>query len=270
VHPGIGSQARLALRAPGAGLTEVILPLLVNDLAAPGTGAVTQVLDDYHLITEPAVHQAVSYLLERAPPSLRLVIAGRQDPPLPLARLRARGQLGEIRAADLRFTADEAGASLTDALTVPLSDEDTERLRARTEGWPAAMHLATLSLRSGGDPRAFIDAFAGDDRHVADYPTSEVLASLEPAIRAFLIDTSILDRVTDSLCDAVRGREDSAAILHALEQSNQRSCRSTPADGGTATARCSPTSCGCSPAPRRRRRSRTATPARAAGTATTA
>jgi LuxR family maltose regulon positive regulatory protein len=221
VHAGTGSPARVALRAPGAGLTEVILPLLVNELAAPGTGSVTLVLEDYHVITNRAVHEALSYLLERSPPSLRIVIASREDPPLPLPRLRARDELYEIRAADLRFTAEEARAFLAGALATPLSDEDTERLRQRTEGWPAAMHLATLSLRSGGDTRAFVDAFSGDDRHVVDYLTSEVLESLGPEIRGFLTHTSILDRFTAPLCDAVRGRNDSAGILHALEQSNQ-------------------------------------------------
>jgi LuxR family maltose regulon positive regulatory protein len=221
VQPGIGSRARVALRGPGAGLTEVILPLLVNDLAAPDTTPITLVLDDYHVITNRAVHAALGYLLERVPRSLRIVIASREDPPLPLPRLRARDELCELRAADLRFTADEARAFLAGALDAPLSDADAERLRARTDGWPAAMHLATLSLRSAGDPRAFIDAFSGDDRNVVDYLTSEVLASLDPQTRAFLAQTSILDRFTAQLCDAVRGREDSAGILRALERSSQ-------------------------------------------------
>jgi LuxR family transcriptional regulator, maltose regulon positive regulatory protein len=221
VHPGLGSRARVALRGPGAGLTEVILPLLVNDLAAPGTGPVALVLDDYHVINDRAVHEALSYLLERSPPSLRIVIASREDPPLPLARLRGRDQLCEIRAADLRFTADEARAFLAGALENPLADADAERLRERTEGWPAALHLAALSLRSSADPRGFVDAFAGDDRHVGDFLTSEVLARLDPEIRAFLTQTSILDRFTAPLCDAVRGRDDSAGILKALEQSSQ-------------------------------------------------
>jgi ATP/maltotriose-dependent transcriptional regulator MalT len=159
VRPGIGLTARTALRAPGAGLTEVVLPLLVNDLAAPDTSAVKLVLDDYHVITNPAVHDALGYLLERMPPSLRIVVASREDPPLALARLRARGELCELRAADLRFAADEARAFLAGALDVALSDEDAERLRERTEGWPAAMHLATLSVRAAGDARAFVDAF---------------------------------------------------------------------------------------------------------------
>jgi ATP/maltotriose-dependent transcriptional regulator MalT len=219
VRPGIGLTARTALRAPGAGLTEVVLPLLVNDLAAPDTSAVKLVLDDYHVITNPAVHDALGYLLERMPPSLRIVVASREDPPLALARLRARGELCELRAADLRFAADEARAFLAGALDVALSDEDAERLRERTEGWPAAMHLATLSVRAAGDARAFVDAFSGDDRHVVDYLTSEVLASLDPEPRAFLTQTSILDRFTAPLCDAVRGRDDSAAIIRALEQS---------------------------------------------------
>jgi ATP/maltotriose-dependent transcriptional regulator MalT len=221
VHPGIGSRARVALRGPGAGLTEVILPLLVNDLAAPDTGSVALVLDDYHVITNREVHDALGYLLERSPPSLRIVIASREDPPLALPRLRARDQLCEIRAADLRFTADEARQFLAGALENPLADADAERLRERTEGWPAALHLATLSLRSSADPRAFVDAFAGDDRHVADFLTSEVLARVDPELRAFLTQTSILDRFTAPLCDAVRGRDDAAGILKALEQSSQ-------------------------------------------------
>jgi ATP/maltotriose-dependent transcriptional regulator MalT len=221
VHPAIGSQARVALRGPGAGLPEVILPLLVNDLAAPDTGPVALILDDYHEITSPEVHDALGYLIERSPPSLRIAIASREDPPLALPRLRARDQLCEIRAADLRFTADEAREFLAGALENRLADADAERLRERTEGWPAALHLATLSLRSSADPRAFVDAFAGDDRHVVDFLTSEVLAGLDPEIRAFLTQTSILDRFTAPLCDAVRGRDDAAGILKALEQSSQ-------------------------------------------------
>jgi LuxR family maltose regulon positive regulatory protein len=219
VRPGIGLTARAALRAPGAGLTEVVVPLLINDLAEPDTSVVKLVLDDYHVITNPAVHDALGYLLERMPPSLRIAIATREDPPLALARLRARGELCELRAADLRFAEDEARAFLAAALDVALSDEDAERLRERTEGWPAAMHHATLSLRSGGDARAFVDAFSGDDRYVVDYLTSEVLASLDPDPRAFLTQTSILERFTAPLCDAVRGRQDSPAIIQALEQS---------------------------------------------------
>jgi ATP/maltotriose-dependent transcriptional regulator MalT len=221
VRPGIGVNARAALRAPGAGLTEAVLPLLVNELVAPDTSVVKLVLDDYHAITNSAVHDALGYLLERMPPSLRIVIASREDPPLALPRLRARDELCELRAADLRFTAEEARAFLTSAPDVALSDADAERLRERTEGWPAAMHLATLSLRSAGDARAFVDAFSGDDRHVVDYLTSEVLASLDPELRAFLTQTSILDHFTAPLCDAVREREDSAAMIHALEQAGQ-------------------------------------------------
>ena len=217
VHAGIGSQAAIALRGPGAPLTELVLPLLVNDLAAPEAAPVTLVLDDYHVITDPAVHDAVGYLLERAPRTLRIVLASREDPPLPLARLRARDDLCELRAADLRFSADEA----RDFLAGTVGDADAERLRERTGGWPAALHLATISLRSAVDPHAFVDAFSGDDRHVVDYLTSEVLASLSPTTREFLGETAILERFTAPLCDAVRGRDDSAAILRALEQSNQ-------------------------------------------------
>src|SRR5437773_487573 len=148
VDAGLGTQALAALRAPGAGLTEVALPSLINELTGSDEDReLVLVLDDYHVITNPEVHAAVAYLVERLPRSLRLVIACREDPPLPLARLRARAELCELRADELRFTAQEARAFLNETLAVGLSDADVDRLRERTEGWPAALYLAALSLR---------------------------------------------------------------------------------------------------------------------------
>jgi ATP/maltotriose-dependent transcriptional regulator MalT len=219
VEPDIGGHALAAHSAPGAGVIDVVLPLLLNDLAALETGIVL-VLDDYHVITNPDIHEALGFLVDRLPESLRLILATREDPPLPLARLRARGDLGELRAAELRFSAEEAKTFLNDVLDLGLSEEDIGRLQERTEGWPAALYLAALSMRGRADPRALIDRFAGDDRHLVDYLTGEVLARQPPELRSFLLRTSILTRVCGPLCDVVTDRDDSALILGELERSN--------------------------------------------------
>jgi LuxR family maltose regulon positive regulatory protein len=219
VSPHLGAQALAALRAPGAGFTDVVLPFLINDLAAL-QDEIVLVFDDYHAITNAAVHNALGFLVERLPASLRLVIATREDPPLSLPRMRARGELGELRAQHLRFTAEETRTFLNETLAVGLSDADLERLQERTEGWPAALYLAALSMRERDDRSAFLAAFAGDDRHVVDYLTAEVLAEQPDQIRSFLLETSLLDRFCPDLCDAVRERTDSAGILQDLERVN--------------------------------------------------
>jgi LuxR family maltose regulon positive regulatory protein len=219
VVPGVGDRALAALRTPGGDLVDVVLPMFLNDLAGLDVGLAV-VLDDYHVITEPAVYDALAYLLDHAPNGLRIIVATRQDPPLPLGRLRARGELGEVRAGDLRFSSDESSAFLIDALELDLSAADLERLQARTEGWPAALYLAALTLRGRPDASALIERFAGDDRYVVDYLTAEVLARQTPELRAFLLQTSILKRFCGPLCDAVTGRTDSSERLVELERSN--------------------------------------------------
>jgi LuxR family maltose regulon positive regulatory protein len=219
LEPGLGERALAALRMPGASLRDVVLPTFLNDLAGLDRD-LTLVIEDYHLVGDPEVHRAVAYLVERAPHSLRVVLSTREDPPLPLGRLRARGELIEIRADDLRFTENETAAFLTESLGLKLSQDDVARLHARTEGWPAALYLAALSLAGRSDASAAIDRFAGDDRFVVDYLTSEVLARQTPELRAFLLRTSILGRFCGPLCDAVAGAEDSAARLGELERSN--------------------------------------------------
>jgi LuxR family transcriptional regulator, maltose regulon positive regulatory protein len=219
IEPEIGTRALAAHATPAAGLVEVTLPLLLNDLAALDEELVL-VLDDYHVIANAEIHEALAYLVERMPSSLRLVLATREDPPLPLGRLRARGQLAELRASDLRFQTDEATAFLNDSLGLDLAPADVERLQARTEGWPAALYLAALSLRGRPDPTSLIDAFAGDDRHVVDYLTGEVLARLPADLRLFLVRTSILTRLCGPLCDAVAETRGSDRILDELERSN--------------------------------------------------
>jgi ATP/maltotriose-dependent transcriptional regulator MalT len=219
VEPEIGTRALAAHATPGAGLVEVTLPLLLNDLAALDERLVL-VLDDYHVIANAEIHEALAYLVERVPSSFRLVLATREDPPLPLGRLRARGQLAELRASELRFSNDEASAFLNDSLGLDLSMADVERLQARTEGWPAALYLAALSLRGQPDPTSLIDAFAGDDRHVVDYLTGEVLARVPADLREFLVRTSILTRLCGPLCDVVAQTDGSDRILDELERSN--------------------------------------------------
>jgi LuxR family transcriptional regulator, maltose regulon positive regulatory protein len=219
VEPDLGAQALAAHRTPGAGLVDVVLPILLNELATR-RDEVVLVLDDYHVISNDEIHAAVAYLVERMPSSLRLVLATREDPPLPLGRLRARGQLAELRADVLRFSSAETTAFLNDSLGLDLSVDDLERLQARTEGWPAALYLAALSLRGESDPTRLIDAFAGDDRHVVDYLTGEVLARLSGELRSFLVRTSILTRLCGPLCDVVAETNGSDRILDELERSN--------------------------------------------------
>jgi LuxR family maltose regulon positive regulatory protein len=218
VERELGGRALAALRTPGADLVDVVLPLLLNDLAALERELVL-VVDDYHLIANPEVHEALAYLIAHAPGSFRLVLATREDPPLSLGRMRARGELGELRAGELRFTGEETAVFLTDALGLELSADNVALLQARTEGWPAALYLAALSLR-GRDASAVIERFAGDDRFLVDYLAAEVLARQPPELRSFLLQTSILKRFCGPLCDAVADRENSAALLAELERSN--------------------------------------------------
>lgn len=219
IEPDVGGRALAALRTPGADLIDVVLPSLINDLAALDREIVL-VIEDYHVITDPQVHEGLGRLLARMPSTLRLVLSTREDPPLPLARLRARGELTEIRAADLRFDALEVATFLVDTLQLGLSEADVARLQARTEGWPAALYLAALTLRGAPDASAAIERFAGDDRYLVDYLTGEVLARQSPELRSFLLRTSILKRFSGPLCDAVLEREGSAALLTELERSN--------------------------------------------------
>ncbi|HJW21189.1 MAG TPA: LuxR C-terminal-related transcriptional regulator, partial [Candidatus Limnocylindrales bacterium] len=219
LQTGVGDRALATLRSPGADLIGVVLPLLLNDVAELARD-VALVIEDYYLITNSDVHQALAYVVERSPARLRIVLSTRHDPALPLGRLRARGELTEVRADDLRFTDEEARQFLTGPLGLRLSDDDLARLQARTEGWPAALYLAALTLRGQADPSSIIERFAGDDRYIVDYLTTEVLARQTPALRSFLLRTSILARFCGPLCDAVTGGEDSADRLAELERSN--------------------------------------------------
>ena len=196
-----------------------MLTTLLNDLGALPDDVVL-VLDDYHVIDAREVHEGMSFLLDHLPPRLHLVIASRADPALPLARMRARGELVEIRAADLRFTSEEAAAYLNDMMGLALTAQDVAALEGRTEGWIAALQLAALSMQGRDDNAGFIAAFAGDDRYIVDYLAEEVLQRQPEQVQDFLLQTSVLDRLSGSLCDAVTGQTGGKATLEALDRGN--------------------------------------------------
>jgi LuxR family maltose regulon positive regulatory protein len=219
VAPQLGDGALAALRVPGIDPLEVAIPALLNDPAASEARHVL-ILDDYHVLTDVRIHEAVEYLLAYLPPSLRLVISSRSDPPLPLARMRARGELTEIRAADLRFSAAEAAGLVSTVGQVTAETDVVDPLVSRTEGWAVGLKLAALTIRGAPDPAARAAAVRGDDRHVIDFLTSEVLDRLPADRRDFLVRTAILERLCGSLCDAVLGRTRSATVLEALERAD--------------------------------------------------
>jgi LuxR family maltose regulon positive regulatory protein len=219
VEPGVGAGARAALGRQTADLYRAVLPELLNELSRVRS-PLFLVLDDYHLVTNPTCHQTLTFFLDRLPASVHVALSGRTDPPLPLARMRARGELAEIRVAELQFTDEEALALLNGAMGLQLTAADVERLAERTEGWAAGLYLAGLSVRGREDASAFIAAFSGDNRHIADYLGAEVLARQPETIRRFLLRTSILERLSGPLCDAVLEAEGSAGLLAELERSN--------------------------------------------------
>ena len=216
--PGIG-QGALELLASSSAPTDLALTTLLNELAV-APGQVWLVLDDFHLVDGPAVREGVTFLVEHLPPRVHLVLTTRLDPDLPLARWRARGELTEIRAADLRFTTEEAATYLTTTTGRHLDPRDVEVLEERTEGWIAALQLAALSMRGDSDISGFIARFAGTDRFVVDYLVEEVLHQQPDSVRSFLLQTAVLDRLTGPLCDAVTGRDDGSAALRELERAN--------------------------------------------------
>jgi LuxR family transcriptional regulator, maltose regulon positive regulatory protein len=219
VAPGVGEGASNLLQTPQNPSLDSALTILLNDLHALEQ-TVTLVLDDYHAIEAQAVHDALIFLVEHLPPTLRLVIATRVDPPLPLSRLRVRGQLVELRAADLRFIREEIEAFLNQVMGLTLSGDDCARLEARTEGWIAGLQLAALSLQSAADSSAFLDSFTGSNRYIIDYLLEEVLAHQPETVQTFLLQTSLLDRFCGPLCEAVTEQTGGQAQLERLEAAN--------------------------------------------------
>ncbi|MFN8468668.1 MAG: LuxR C-terminal-related transcriptional regulator [Caldilineaceae bacterium] len=226
IETGIGSGVLAVLQAPQPPPVDVLLTALLNEVAVLPRPFVL-VLDDYHLADARPVDDALSFLLKHLPPQMRVVVATREDPALPLARMRARGQLTEVRAADLRFSSAEAAAFLKEVMGLNIAPEDITALEARTEGWIAGLQLAALSMQGNRDTAGFIKAFTGSHHFVLDYLMEEVLDRQDPGIQAFLLHTSILDRMCGPLCDAVlreeRGQNagiSGQATLEYLERAN--------------------------------------------------
>ena len=217
-RPGVGGRVAPLLGPPAPSSFGGLVMALINELAAgPGDGEALLVLDDYHVIGSPQVHESLAFLAEHRPAGVCVVLASRSDPPLPLARLRARGQLAEVRVAELRFTPEEAAGLLQQAVSA-LPEASVAALAARTEGWAAGLQLAALSLRGQDDAAAFVAAFTGSHRYVLDYLAEEVLEQQNQQLRAFLLETSVLERLSGELCDAVTGRAGSQALLEEAER----------------------------------------------------
>ncbi|MGB7536935.1 MAG: LuxR C-terminal-related transcriptional regulator [Anaerolineales bacterium] len=219
VHPAIGREIDGILRAGSLPSAGILHTTLSNDILELDQSFLL-VLDDFQVIQDSTILQVVEQLVVNPPPPLHLVLLSREDPPLPLARLRANDRLSEIRAADLRFSSEEAGRLLRGALGLNISEEDVALLDERTEGWAAGLHLAGLSIRDRADPSAFISSLSGGHRHILGYLTEEVLNRQTPADQEFLLQTSLLERLSGGLCDAVTGRTDGRETLERLYRAN--------------------------------------------------
>jgi LuxR family maltose regulon positive regulatory protein len=219
VVPGVGGRAEGALRSPGTSLEEVVVPLLVNELIEV-PGRLVLVLDDLHAVADEEIHRSLVAFVERVPATVHLAVATRADPPWPmLPRLRARDQLVELRSGQMRFSEAEAGSYLA-ALGLELTADRVAQIQQRTEGWAAGVQLAGLSLRAYPASEDFVGALAGDSQEIGDYLAAEVLDRVAPEERRFLLQTSILDRMSGALCDAVIGADGSAAQLADLDRRN--------------------------------------------------
>ncbi len=225
LNSDVGEAALASLQSPMLGSTserlpiEAILAVVINEIASRPDNAIL-VLDDYHVVDSNTIHRGITYFLDHLPPQMHLILTSRSDPPLPLSRLRVRGQLTEIRQQDLRFTPQEALAFFHQTMGIPISDESIITLDQRTEGWVAGLQLAALSLKGRDDFEAFIRDFGGSHRYVIDYLAEEVLRQQPDDLRIFMLQTSILDRLSAPLCDALTQCQDSKDLLHQLEQTN--------------------------------------------------
>jgi LuxR family transcriptional regulator, maltose regulon positive regulatory protein len=217
VHPDVGTTSAEALQTGPSGLVPVFIPLLVRELA--NAGPLVLVIEDWHLLRSPLCDATMTEFVENAPAGVQIVISSRSDPGLPLARLRAHGDLVEVRAEHLRLTPVESD-DLFRRGDVALESDDVHRLTSRTEGWAAGLHLTAIALREQPDPRAFVADFSGDTRHVLDYLARDVFDTVPPAMRSFMLRTSILDTLSADLCDWLLERTDSASMLAAIEQAN--------------------------------------------------
>ena len=219
VDQRLGEGVRVMLQSPQPPPREVVLTSLLNEVSSVSQPFILA-LDDYHTIHTPSIHGQIAFILEHQPAQMHLVILTREDPPLPLARLRASGQMSEIRENDLRFLPDECTKFLRQVMGLKLSSQNIADLERRTEGWIAGLQLAALSLHGDVDPEAFIRAFTGSSRFVMDYLVDEVFRRQSAEAQDFLLQTAILERLSGPLCDAVAGRSESQNMLEALEQAN--------------------------------------------------
>ena len=219
LRANLGEDALKLLQSPQPPPVTAILSALINDVSSfPDNFSI--VLDDYHLIKTQSIHEALTFLLDHQPPQMHVILTTRADPPLPIARLRARDQLTELRADDLRFTRDEAAMFLNEVMGLRLSADNIAMLDSRTEGWIAGLQLAALSMQGREDVSGFVQAFSGSHRHVLTYLAEEVLEQSPEGTLSFLLQTSILDRLCGPLCDAVLGGNESQTLLQKLEQAN--------------------------------------------------
>lgn len=218
-HANIGAASLALLYAPQPVHLSLILTSLLNELGCLEETTVL-FLDDYHLITDASIHESMLYVLEHMPANLRIVLSTRIDPPIPLSRLRMRGQVSEIRDLDLRFQQDDARHFLVQHMELPLSEAEVEILESRTEGWIAGLQLAALAMRQRKDHAAFVQTFGGSHRYVLDYFQDDILAHLSPVAQDFLLQTAILSRLHAPLCQAVTGEEASQELLEGLEREN--------------------------------------------------
>src|SRR5215207_3424989 len=214
-----GADVLVGLSAAGEGFVGITLPTLINELAEL-PHKVVLVLDDYQFVTEKDVHESVTFFVDHLPENAHLVISSHSDPPLPLGRMRARAQMNETRTQELAFTEEEAECLLNEKMGLDIGPDDLCVLLELTEGWPAGIYLASLSLQSKDDKHAFIESFRGSNRYIVGLLGEEVLAGLTEEVRQFLLETSVLRTMTGPLCDAVTGREDSAVLLRELARSN--------------------------------------------------
>ena len=242
---GFGADVLVGMSAVGQRFVETALSMLINRLAEL-PHPVVLVLDDYQFVTGKVSHNSVAFFVEHLPENVHLVISGRSDPPLPLGGLRARAEMNEIRTEELAFTEEEAVCLLNEKMGLGIGPEDISVLVERTEGWPAGIYLASLSLRRREDRRAFIESFGGSNRYIVGLLGEEVLAGLSEEVREFLLRTSVLRRMTGPLCDAVTGRGDSGTLLRELARSNLFVVPRTSRASGIATTTSSPICCSTS------------------------
>jgi LuxR family maltose regulon positive regulatory protein len=220
LDPSVGTSALALMSTPESPPLERVLVLLTNDLVMRTEADFVFVLDDYHVITAEPIHRVLTTLVEHLPPHMHLIVSTRSDPALPLARLRARGQLTEVRGSELRFSTEEAETFLHTVMRFDLSSDEVAVLQSRTEGWIAGLQFAALSLRGRNDISAFLNAFSGSHRIVLEYLSEEVFARQSEAIQTFLLQTCLLERLSGSLCDALTGQVQGQAMLEALERAN--------------------------------------------------